>query len=78
MDEARIIRLLEYTKTFGFEGGANGIAIDEAIKIINKHEIIKEELTHYLNNNEENGVVHIPRSVIKKMISNKQNEGDDK
>ena len=78
MDEARIIRLLEYTKTFGFEGGANGIAIDEAIKIINKYEIIKEELTYYLNNNEENGVVHIPRSVIKKMISNKQNEGDDK
>ena len=78
MDEARIIRLLEYTKTFGFEGGANGIAIDEAIKIINKHEIIKEELTHYLNNNEENGIVHIPRSVIKKMISDKQNEGDDK
>ena len=78
MDEARIIRLLEYTKTFGFEGGANGIAIDEAIKIINKHEIIKEELTHYLNNNEENGVVCIPRFVIKKMISDKQNEGDDK
>lgn len=78
MDEARIIRLLEYTKTFGFEGGANGIAIDEAIKIINKYEIIKEELTHYLNNNEENGVVCIPKSVIKKMISNKQNEGDDK
>ena len=78
MDEARIIRLLEYTKTFGFEGGANGIAIDEAIRIINKHEIIKEELTHYLNNNEENGVVHIPKSVIKEMISNKQNEGDDK
>lgn len=76
MDEARIIRLLEYTKTFGFEGGANGIAIDEAIKIINKHEIIKEELTHYLNNNEENGVVHIPKSVIKKMISDKQNEGE--
>ena len=78
MDEARIIRLLEYTKTFGFEGGANGIAIDEAIKIINKYEIIKEELTHYLNNNEENGVVYIPKFVIKKMISNKQNEGDDK
>ena len=78
MDEARIIRLLEYTKTFGFEGGANGIAIDEAIKIINKYEIIKEELTYYLNNNEENGVVYIPKFVIKKMISNKQNEGDDK
>lgn len=78
MDEARIIRLLEYTKTFGFEGGANGIAIDEAIKIINKHEIIKEELTHYLNNNEENGVVCIPRFIIKKIISDKQNEGDDK
>ena len=78
MDEARIIRLLEYTKTFGFEGGANGIAIDEAIKIINKYEIIKEELTHYLNNNEENGIVHIPKFVIKKMILNKQNEGDDK
>ena len=78
MDEARIIKLLEYTRTFGFEGGANGIAIDETIKIINKHEMIKEELTHYLNNNEENGIVHIPRSVIKKMISDKQNEGDDK
>lgn len=76
MDEARIIKLLEYTKTFGFEGGANGIAIDEAIRIINKHEMIKEELTHYLNNNEENGVVHIPKFVIKKMISDKQNEGE--
>ena len=50
MDEARIIRLLEYTKTFGFEGSANGIAIDEAIKIINKHEMIKEELIwHYFH-----------------------------
>lgn len=71
MDTTKIIRLLEYTKTFGFEGSANGIALDEAVKIIDKYEIIREELIYYLNNNEEKGVVYIPRFIIEKIISNK-------
>lgn len=71
MDDTRVIQLLRYAKTFGFEGGAIGIALDEAIKTIDKYEIIKEDLIYYLNNNEEKGVVHIPRFIIEKMISNK-------
>ena len=39
------------------------------IPVVNIEEIIKDKLKYYLDTNEENGVVYIPKFVIEKIVN---------
>lgn len=46
-------------------------ALDVAVNSLKSQDKIKEILKYYLDTNEENGVVYIPKFVIEKIIYNK-------
>ena len=46
-------------------------ALDMAVKALKNQEYVKEILKYYLDTNEGNGVVYIPKFVIEKIVYNK-------
>ena len=43
-------------------------ALDMAVRSLENQDKIKEDLKYYLDTNEENGVVYIPKFIIEKII----------
>lgn len=43
-------------------------ALDMAVSALNNQKNIKESLKYYLDINEENGVVYIPKFIIEKIV----------
>ena len=70
MDIAEAINLLEVIKFCDVDELKKVKAIDMAIAALKKQEKIKKDLKYYLDVNEENGVVYIPKFVIEKIVNN--------
>lgn len=64
----------------GTKWSPNGdtIAIEGAIDILEKLPEIESALKHYLDINEENGVVYIPKFAVEKMIAQLQSKEEQK
>ena len=45
-------------------------AMEEYSAVLKERDKIKEDLKYYLDTNEENGVVYIPKFVIEKIVNN--------
>ena len=76
MDKEKVLKMLKYTKeTIGMPDkgvelspNAQTIAIDLAVEKINNASVAASDLKYYLDINEENGVVYIPKFVVEKLI----------
>lgn len=77
MEKSKVIDHLKYTRQHmgmpeqgsTWVPNAQTIAIDQAIDTMLQIPTVVSDLKYYLDNNEENGVVYIPKFIVEKMIA---------
>lgn len=77
MENSKVIEQLEYTKQHmgmpeqgdTWAPNAQTIAIDQAIDALLQIPTVVSNLKHCLGNNEENGIVYMPKFIVEKMIT---------
>lgn len=77
MEKGKVIENLKYAERYmgmpeqgcKWTQNAQTIAIEEAINILEKLPQVISDLKYYLDTNEENGVVYIPKFAVEKIIA---------
>lgn len=77
MEKSKVIENLKYAKRYigmpeqgcKWAPNAQTITIEEAINALEKIPQVVTDLKYYLDINEENGVIYIPKFVVEKIIT---------